>query len=69
MYSPVCLLWEKRYLILRLSDRVDMVEAKLEGEYIAEELMDVNSAMRSLEKDIKEIKINVDQSYSSADLE
>jgi hypothetical protein len=37
----------------------------LRGEYITEELMVVDYAMRSLENDIKEIKINVDKDDSS----
>jgi hypothetical protein len=56
---------EMRGLILGLSDRIGKVEAKLEGEYIAEELMEVDYAMRSLENDIEEIKINVDKAESS----
>jgi hypothetical protein len=56
---------EMKGLILGLSDRIGKVEAKLEGEYIAEELMEVDYAMRSLENDIEEIKINVDKTDSS----
>jgi biopolymer transport protein ExbD len=56
---------EMRGLILGLSDRIGKVEVKLEGEYIAEELMEVDYAMRSLENDIEEIKINVDKADSS----
>jgi hypothetical protein len=48
---------EMRGLILGLADRVDKVEAKLEGE--------VDYGMRSLEDDIKEIKIDVDKADSS----
>jgi hypothetical protein len=37
----------------------------LEGEYITQELVEVDYAMRNLENDIEEIKINVDKTDSS----